>query len=81
MCNWMVHVLGSHNVCVKYYIYYLMHTPPHPTGVNCVADIDECASPQTNNCHGDRAECVNTMGGHFCRCRSGFTGNGTYCEG
>ena len=49
-------------------------------GLLCVSDVDECATPD-NMCTHPFSECVNTIGGHFCRCRAGYQGNGTFCEG
>ena len=46
----------------------------------CVSDIDECGSDQ-HVCHKTLAKCVNTPGSYKCRCKSGYTGNGTVCEG
>lgn len=42
-----------------------------------VPDVDEC---KQNNCHDD-ANCSNTDGSYDCTCKSGYIGNGTYCEG
>lgn len=41
-------------------------------------DINECEG--TNNCHAD-SSCIDTLGSYYCTCNSGFSGNGTYCEG
>ena len=43
-------------------------------------DIDECLSPDANNCHQD-ANCHNTDGSFNCTCKRGFSGNGTECQG
>ena len=43
-------------------------------------DIDECSNSEKNNCH-QEADCHNTDGSFNCTCRSGFSGNGTTCEG
>ena len=42
-------------------------------------DVDEC-SADSNTCD-DNADCLNTEGSYSCRCKSGFTGNGTTCQG
>ena len=41
-------------------------------------DIDECLTE--NQCDTD-ANCTNTMGSYNCKCKSGYAGNGTYCNG
>merc|ERR1719197_2251484 len=46
-------------------------------GQTC-ADVDECASADTNTCDAN-AECSNTEGGYSCSCASGFGGNGQTC--
>lgn len=43
------------------------------------ADIDECLNT-TYPCD-DNATCTNIDGSYNCSCNSGFTGNGTVCEG
>ena len=43
------------------------------------ADIDECKLG-THLCHSN-ANCSNTDGGYNCTCMTGFSGNGTDCEG
>ena len=45
-----------------------------------LADIDECASPETNECD-TNAECSNTEGSYTCSCRKGYTGDGKNCAG
>ena len=42
------------------------------------ADIDECGT--ANNCS-DQADCHNFIGGYSCICRTGYSGNGTNCDG
>ena len=44
-----------------------------------VTDMNEC-DERTRNCH-ERATCSDVIGGFNCTCKSGFTGNGTFCEG
>jgi hypothetical protein len=41
-------------------------------------DVDECCLG--GYCH-VYATCTNKPGGYDCQCKSGLTGNGTYCEG
>ena len=43
------------------------------------ADIDECALAN-DNC-AETAECNNTPGSFSCTCMTGYSGNGTFCEG
>ena len=40
-------------------------------------DISECAA---SPCH-PNATCTNTEGSYICNCQSGYSGNGTFCEG
>ncbi|XP_078685483.1 IgGFc-binding protein-like [Branchiostoma floridae x Branchiostoma belcheri] len=42
-------------------------------------DVNEC-DLRLDNCHPD-ADCINTHGSYKCRCRPGFTGDGTDCWG
>merc|ERR1712003_504184 len=41
-------------------------------------DNDECASPDTNNCH-ENAECTNNDGGYSCACVGEYSGDGENC--
>ena len=43
-------------------------------------DINECANSTLNNCH-ENATCTNIYGSFFCKCCSGFEGDGTKCTG
>ncbi|EGD75808.1 epidermal growth factor [Salpingoeca rosetta] len=56
----------------------LCECAPGFTGPACADDIDECASPSLNNCH-KYADCENVPSTFTCRCKFGFTGNGTHC--
>ena len=42
-------------------------------------DVNEC-SADSNPCD-DNADCSNTDGSYSCRCKTGFIGNGTTCQG
>lgn len=42
-------------------------------------DIDECAMG-TDSCD-ENADCDNAIGNYTCTCQSGYSGNGTVCEG
>lgn len=44
------------------------------------ADIDECASPEANDCS-SKAMCTNTEGSYVCRCKWGYVGDGKNCTG
>ena len=48
---------------------------------NCIllSEHDECVTNQ-HNCD-ENALCFNTVGGHNCVCKPGYTGNGTTCKG
>lgn len=61
----------------------LMPTHTVLTCSNFHLDMDECASPNTNNCDQQLATCINTNGSFLCMCNSGYTGLGTNgtCEG
>ena len=43
------------------------------------SDLDECTL-NLHNCN-DQAMCNNTLGSFSCACNTGWTGNGTSCEG
>lgn len=43
------------------------------------SEHDECITNQ-HNCD-ENALCFNTVGGHNCVCKLGYTGNGTVCKG
>ena len=42
------------------------------------ADINECGSDDSNNCH-ENAQCSNTDGSYNCACNPGYTGDGVVC--
>ena len=44
-----------------------------------ISDINEC-NEESDHCH-ENATCSDTDGSYNCTCNSGFSGNGTYCEG
>ena len=44
------------------------------------ADVDECASGETNECHSN-ALCTNSEGSYVCRCERGYSGDGRNCSG
>lgn len=41
-------------------------------------DLNECNGP--HRCD-ENALCINTAGSYECRCKSGLSGNGYWCEG
>ena len=41
-----------------------------------LSDIDECLNV---SCHVN-ADCLDSPGSYICRCKTGFNGNGTFCE-
>lgn len=47
--------------------------------VSLFSDIDEC-NRNTSLCD-QYATCINVPGSYSCQCDSGFTGNGTICDG
>ena len=47
--------------------------------VTSFSDINEC-DMITHNCHDD-ANCTNVVGSFNCACNSGYTGDGTTCQG
>ena len=51
-----------------------------PLFIPCYTDVDECASPESNECD-PNALCTNTDGSYVCRCLRGFKGNGKTCTG
>ena len=50
-------------------------------GPSCEEDIDECRNDTLNTCKGDMSQCINTVGGHFCRCLPGYRSENGVCRG
>jgi len=44
-----------------------------------ILDLNECTLG-THNCD-TKAICTNTPGSYNCTCKTGYSGNGTYCQG
>ena len=44
------------------------------------SDINECSDSSMNECD-QNADCTDTDGSYSCKCRTGFTGDGKYCNG
>ena len=59
---------------------YFWVTEQYCASLLILIDVDECASPDTNDCHID-ASCNNTEGSYTCRCLDGFEGDGKACTG
>ena len=57
-----------------------MRIAPTSLSLLVFVDVDECASPEANECDLN-AICTNTEGSYVCRCRKGFTGDGENCTG
>lgn len=47
----------------------------------CYTDIDECIPGGGNVCPPQESVCIDTSPGYSCQCKTGFTGNGTVCQG
>ena len=43
-------------------------------------DTDKCLSTETNHCDAN-ADCASDALSITCKCKSGYAGNGTYCQG
>ena len=44
-------------------------------------DINECSDPDTNTCDPVSELCTNLDGSFICMCQTGFSKNGSICEG
>ena len=42
-------------------------------------DYNECIND--HNCHHKNTECIDTREEFYCKCKNGFQGNETHCEG
>lgn len=69
-----IKLMSRQKVCCAMHILYCTH----PFYCISIADIDECSLEGT--CVPE-AVCTNSFGSFSCMCRTGFTGNETYCEG
>ena len=49
------------------------------TFISSIADVNECLKVD-HGCHMN-ASCVNLNGTYTCKCKQGFVGNGTSCDG
>ncbi len=51
------------------------------SGPSCVADVNECASPNPPCSKDPPVQCINSQGSFYCgQCPAGYTGNGFYCS-
>lgn len=41
-------------------------------------EVDECEE-EYDNCH-ENADCIDTKEGYNCKCKSGYQGDGIYCD-
>ena len=58
---------------------HLMPRHPFLRHQLCFIDTDECFENNAS-CHA-KASCINQIGSFKCSCNSGYSGNGTFCEG
>ena len=68
----------SQSECYFQYFYVYLKSHLRRYLYSMFLDRDECM--MENDCH-THADCINTEGSYDCTCRSGFTGNGTDCNG
>ena len=54
------------------------HFSPYSISLLVFTDVDECVSPEMNNCS-RFAICLNTNGSYNCVCTHGYTGDGFDC--
>ena len=71
------------NHSVDYYILFLIdqfvQVFTKESTIYLLSDVNECVTG-FHHCHGN-ATCSNTDGSYLCTCSSGYSGNGTICEG
>lgn len=80
MCEYMA-IIGSIDQALCKWAFVYMYT--YSIDSMCVfvcADIDECTEGLAE-CSGSHSHCVNTAGGYFCQCKTGFSGDGQHCIG
>ena len=58
---------------------FLLDTQNNVWLIYFLPDVNEC-SGDSKPCD-DNADCFNTKGSYSCKCKSGFIGNGTTCQG
>lgn len=58
---------------------YLNETPATPTWYFLISDINECETG-LDSCNLN-ATCNNSIGSFICKCKEGFFGTGSECEG
>ena len=73
-------LLSRHLHQIMMTVINIVKTVRFKPSLNLSTDINECASPETNDCD-PNAECSNTEGSYSCSCNEGYTGDGRKCAG
>ena len=78
VCNLCISVFEKDTVVTKMQVQFENLSLSNKL-VFLISEHDECITNQ-HNCD-ENALCFNTVGGHNCVCKPGYTGNGTTCKG